>query len=217
MSVVTLEVGPLGVCCYIVSSDEPHHGETPCVVIDPGGDADRVNAEVRRLGLRVESVFLTHAHVDHIGGVREVLAAWPGSVLACSAETSRRAQDSQLNLSYLMGQSVTAPAAGRIIADGECFKAAWLDWRAVEIPGHDPGEMVFILGDGHMVFTGDVIFAGSIGRSDFPGGDGRALIVGARKLLESLPSDGILFPGHGPATEVREELAHNPFLSGAVL
>ena len=104
------------------------------------------------------------------------------------------------------------PSAGRILQDGERFEAAWLDWRAVEVPGHDPGEMVYILGDGGMTFTGDTIFAGSVGRSDFPGGDGHLLVEGARKLLESLPPGGVLFPGHGPATRVAEELMYNPFL-----
>lgn len=212
MGITTLEVGALGCCCYIVSTDEPSHEKVPCVVIDPGSEAPRISAEVRRLGLMVEAVFLTHAHVDHIGGVRGVLADWPGAVLACSEETSRRASDAKLNLSNLMGQSISTPPAGRILKDGESFTAALMDWKAIEVPGHEPGEMVYILGKGEVTFTGDTIFAGSVGRSDFPGGDGRLLIQGARKLLESLPPGGLLFPGHGPSTEVQEELQYNPFL-----
>lgn len=213
MGITTLEVGALGCCCYIVSSDEVHPEETPCVVIDPGDESPRITAEVRRLGLRVEAVFLTHAHVDHIGGVRGVLADWPGAVLACSEETSRRASDGKLNLSSYMGQMISSPPAGRILKDGESFEAAWLQWRAVEVPGHEPGEMVYILGNGEATFTGDTVFAGSVGRSDFPGGDGRLLIQGVKKLLGSLPPGGLLFPGHGPTTEVQEELQYNPFLT----
>ncbi|MCD8138194.1 MAG: MBL fold metallo-hydrolase [Planctomycetaceae bacterium] len=213
MAVEMLETGPLGVCTYIVSADGDVTADSvPCVVIDPGGDADEISATVTRLGQKVAAVFLTHAHGDHIGGVRDILAAWPGSVLCCSEETSRRAQDAKANLSYLMGTPVTTPAAGRVLRDGEEFEMAGLRWRAVEIPGHEPGEMVYILGDGHIVFTGDTVFYGSVGRSDFPGGDHNALVAGVTTLLQSLPADATLYPGHGPSTRADFELRSNPFL-----
>lgn len=206
-----LEVGPVSCCCYIVSSDDAAGGGK-AVIIDPGGDADRIDAALRRLHLEPEAILLTHSHADHIGAVEELLAEWPGLVLACSAETSRRIGDPRLNLSVMMGQTIRVAPAGRILADGEEFSFAGLQWRAVEVPGHDPGEMVFILGDGHQVFTGDAVFEGSIGRSDFPGGDGYLLVEGVKALLSSLPVDGILYPGHGGDTRVGLELAHNPFL-----
>ncbi len=215
-NVIRLDVGELGCCCYIVASGEAgdQGGPAHAVVIDPGDEAARIAAELRRMDLRLEMILLTHSHLDHIGAVDELLASWPGSVLACSAETSRRIGDPALNLSGVYGYPVRAKPAGRLLKDGEEFSAAGLNWRAVEIPGHDPGEMVFILENGDHVFTGDTLFAGSVGRSDFPGGDGRALVSGVRRLLASLPPATPVHPGHGPSTTVEDEIRGNPFLRG---
>lgn len=212
--ITRLEVGDIGCCCYIVAADgvATEGSALPAAVIDPGDEPKRIDSTLRRLGLRLETVFLTHSHLDHIGGVDALLALWPGAVLACSEETSRRASDAVLNLSAAFGHPVTAKPAGKILTDGESFQAAGLDWRAVEIPGHDPGEMVYILGNGADTFVGDTIFAGSIGRSDLPGGDGDALVAAAGALLASLPRDGRIHPGHGPSTTVANEMKYNPFL-----
>ena len=215
MIVRALEVGGLAVCCYIVAGDGHSGGAgrpRSCVAIDPGGDADAISREAERLGLSVDMILLTHAHADHIGGVADMMRRWPGAVLACSAETSRRAADPRSNLSALIGEPVAAPGAGRIIADGETFAAAGLEWRAVEIPGHDPGEMAYCVAAENAAFVGDVVFAGSVGRSDFPGGDGALLIRGVKSFLGALPPETVIYPGHGPSTTAGRELRSNPFL-----
>ena len=213
MRTQTLEVGPLAANCHLAFADRPNPAEPfPAVVVDPGGEADRIAAEVRKAGLAVGLVLLTHSHADHIGGVEELLATFPEAILACSAETSRRAGDSRLNLSVFIGRPIAIRPADRLLADGENFSAAGTDWRAVVVPGHDPGEMVYLADGGKTVFTGDTVFAGSVCRSDFPGGDGQELISGIRRLLESLPPGAVLLPGHGPATGAAEELRTNPFL-----
>lgn len=216
MSVTALEVGPLAACCYIVCPDRPDAPDAPlpAAVIDPGDEAEKISAHLKRLGAKLEAILLTHSHIDHIAAADRLRDAWPGSVLMCSQETSRRIGDPLRNLSAMMGFSVKIRPAGRLLDDGESFEAAGMQWRALEIPGHDPGEMVFILGDDEAVFSGDTVFAGSIGRSDFPGGDGGALIAGINRLLSSLKPDTPIYPGHGPATTVSRELAYNPFLGG---
>ena len=201
-----LAVGPFAANCYIVAAADGGS----CVVIDPGDECPEIEAALRRRSLSPELVLFTHSHADHIGAAGDLLENYLSAVIACSAGTDRRARDPKLNLSAFLLTPMAAPAAGRILADGETFSAAGLEWTATEIPGHDPGELVYRVGNA--VFTGDTVFAGSIGRGDFPGGDAGALVRVVRRYLQAIPAETVLYPGHGPATTAGAELASNPFL-----
>lgn len=208
LKIVALEVGPLLVNCYLIGT-----ADKSCLIIDPGDDADLIVSNIRQLGWRPEVILLTHSHYDHIGAVGALLAAYPECVLACSETTSKQIIDPIRNLSVYLGNPISSPSASRILKDGERFDAMGVEWIATEIPGHDPGEMVYYCAMEGIAFSGDVIFFGSIGRSDFPGGDGDALLKGLLSWLKSVPPQTVIFPGHGPQTSVQQELKHNPFLT----
>jgi hydroxyacylglutathione hydrolase len=132
-----------------------------------------------------------------------------------SLATNLLSDYAEANLSALFGLPITSPPADRIVHEGDTIEAAGLTFRVLDIPGHSPGHVVFVHdGTPMRVFGGDVLFRGSIGRYDFPGGDGRLLLDGIRRKLFALPSDAVVYPGHGPVTTVGHEEATNPFLSG---
>ncbi|MDR3210313.1 MAG: MBL fold metallo-hydrolase [Planctomycetota bacterium] len=213
--IIGMEVGSLTVCCYLVfSAPAQPDNPVPCVIIDPGGDAGKISECMKQRGLEPEAILLTHSHADHIGGVEEILAAWPGCKVICSEETSRRAGDPRLNLSSFIGEPFRISPASRFLGDGEEFTLAGLQWRAEPLPGHEPGEMVYVLNSGEALFCGDTVFAGSVGRSDFPGGDGVLLVEGIKRLLPLFLPATPLYPGHGPASTAGRELKTNPFLQG---
>lgn len=202
-----LPVGMFQANCYLVAAAE-HPG---CIVIDPGGDADLI---LRALGKkRLDMILLTHSHCDHIDGAGDLLEAFPDAVLACHPACARQAVDPKLNLSLpIAGIPRTIPAPTRLIEDGETFEAGGLSFHAWHIPGHCDGSLVYGVAAEGIAFSGDTVFEGSIGRSDLPGGDGNALVSNLRRLLKELPPQTVIYPGHGGATTVKDELKHNPYL-----
>jgi hydroxyacylglutathione hydrolase len=210
-------LGPLMANAYLVADEVTREA----VVVDPGQDPAPFLARLREEGWRVRALVCTHAHFDHIGGAREVQAA-TGAVLCVPAAEHAWLLDPARNLSA----ALTAAGVPEVRLDGVESRPIEGGWSialgssrvvALSTPGHTPGGLsyhVADLGETGAVFTGDTLFAGTIGRTDLPGGDPDALMRSIRTALLSLPEGTIVFPGHGRATTVGEEREFNPFLGG---
>jgi glyoxylase-like metal-dependent hydrolase (beta-lactamase superfamily II) len=188
-------------------------GRSDAIVIDPGFEPDAVLDALRAEGLTAALIMNTHGHVDHIAGNTALKAAFPAAPLVIGAGDAAMLTDPMLNLSGLAGAAITSPPADRTVREGDIVEAAGLRFGVLDIPGHSPGHVVFVLRDGPVVLGGDVLFAGSIGRTDFPGGDLDVLLSGIRAKLWPLSDDTVIYPGHGPATTVGVEKRTNPFLA----
>lgn len=185
-----------------------------CVVIDPGLEPEKIVAKLDQSRLRPAAILLTHAHGDHIGGVQALRDRWPDCPVVIGTHEAPKLADPVGNLSAMFGLAIAGPAADVTIDDGQTYSAAGIDFEIREIPGHSIGHVVFLVKDHEppWVFVGDVIFAGSVGRTDFPNGDFEALARGIHHKLFTLSDDTRLFPGHGPPTTVGQEKRTNPYV-----
>jgi glyoxylase-like metal-dependent hydrolase (beta-lactamase superfamily II) len=189
-------------------------GSSDCVVIDPGLQPDSIEDYLREQGLSLRAILNTHGHADHIGGNEAMKQFAPDAPLIIGQGDARMLTDAEANLSAPFGLPITSPPADRTVKEGDTVEAAGLVFGVLDIPGHSPGHVVFVHeGIPVQVFGGDVLFRGSIGRYDFPGGDGSLLLEGIRRKLFTLPEDTVVYPGHGPVTTVGHEMRTNPFLS----
>lgn len=200
-------VGQLQANCFVVGDEQTRE----VMVIDPGDQAAALVEQCTQRDFRVSTVIATHHHLDHTGGIHHLLTALPDARFFMHALDYPAIAESAPTAAAWYGHPVTPPRApDRLLEDGEEFAIGGHTFRALHCPGHTPGS-VCIAGEG-VVFTGDVLFQGSIGRFDFPGSDGRALIRSIREQLLTLPDETVVYPGHGPATTIGEERAYNPFL-----
>ncbi len=206
---ILLTVGDLQANCYVAF--DPASGRA--VIIDPGAEAARIAAAVEEAGLTPELVFLTHGHYDHIGAVEELRDRF-GIPLAAHREEISLLGQPTLNLSWFFNEAVRLREPEIVLEHGSRVKCGALEGTALWIPGHSPGgaALYFPDLDGGAVFTGDALFAGSVGRTDFPGGSMETLLKGIREHLLVLPPETKVYPGHGPATTIGEEAASNPYL-----
>ncbi len=205
MLVEVLPVGPLQANCYLVADEATRH----TLIIDPGDEGERILAGVRRFELIPEAIIATHGHFDHIGAVRAVRDATGSPFFALQEE--REMLEAAPMRAQLFGFFVDPPPpVDRWLHDCDDVAAGSLTFRVVHAPGHSPGHLLLV-GE-RAAFVGDVIFAGSIGRSDLPGGDAAALMTSIARHILPLPDETVLYPGHGPITSVGRERATNPFV-----
>jgi hydroxyacylglutathione hydrolase len=210
LQVRTLVSRPFQENTYIVWRE----GRTDALVIDPGLEPELILASLETHQLTPAAILNTHGHADHIGGNEALKRAFPAAPLLIGKGDAVMLADAFANLSAVFGEPLTSPPADRTLVEGDVLDLAGLTLEVLEIPGHSPGHIVFLCRDAPcMVFGGDVLFRGSIGRYDFPGGDGPLLLDGIQKKLFPLPDDTVVYPGHGPVTTIGYEKKSNPFLA----
>jgi glyoxylase-like metal-dependent hydrolase (beta-lactamase superfamily II) len=190
-------------------------GSKEALVIDPGLEPEAIVKTLGELGLTPAAILNTHGHADHIAGNAAMKEAFPHAPLLIGRGDAVMLSDPRANLSASFGFPLTSPPADRTLDEGDVVELAGIRFDVLEIPGHSPGHLVFVRqGRPVQVFGGDVLFRGSIGRTDFPGGSYPLLLQGIRRKLFTLPADSIVYPGHGPVTTVGHEMRTNPFLTG---
>lgn len=204
-AVERLVVGALEANCYIIWCTETKE----CLVIDPGGDAELILKKINEKGLKARSIIDTHGHVDHIAANAKVKEATGAELLVHALDesllTSRIA-----NLSMFTGEVLRSVPPDRTLQDGDIVQAGGVSLQVLHTPGHTKGS-ISLVGEG-MAFTGDTLFAGSVGRTDLPGGSYSALLSSIKDKLMTLPGETVVYPGHGPSTTIDQESRHNPFL-----
>jgi glyoxylase-like metal-dependent hydrolase (beta-lactamase superfamily II) len=192
-----------------------HVGRRDCLVVDPGMEPDRITDALARAGVAPAVILNTHGHVDHIAGNARMKATYPDAPLIIGRGDAPMLTDPLLNLSaFGLGQPVVSPPADQTVIEGDVLEIAGITLEVLDIPGHSPGHVVFVCRQFRpiIVLGGDVLFAGSIGRTDFPGGSFDQLAEGIRMKLFTLPEDTVVYPGHGEPTTIGEERATNPFV-----
>jgi len=201
-----LHVGPLQTNCYIVGCEETKEG----AIIDPGGDAKRILAEVERLGLKIKYVINTHGHFDHTLANKEVVEATGAPLAIHSADASMLTQGGGAFFFGIIGKA--SPPADVTLGEGQVLALGQIELQVLHTPGHSPGSICLYSEDEGVLFDGDVLFNMGMGRYDLPGGSYRVLMDSIQRLL-ALPDETTVYPGHGPATTIGRERRGNPFLS----
>jgi hydroxyacylglutathione hydrolase len=205
LAVEQLQLGPVGTNCYVVRADD---AADSAVVIDPGGDVQQLLDVLDRVRARCEAILITHGHWDHLGAVADLADATGARV--------HMAADERFLLEHIADFAPAnvplRPYTPDVLLNGdEELELAGLSFATVRVPGHSPAHLAYYC-DG-CLFSGDVLFAGSVGRTDLPGADWQTLVDSIRALGDRFPPETVVYPGHGRTTTLADELARNPFLT----
>ena len=208
----TIESEPFAENSYVVW----RAGGSEAFVIDPGFEPDAILDFLRDRQLALAAIVDTHGHVDHIAGNADLKRAFPDAPIVIGRGDAPMLTDSMLNMSAAFGMPVVSPPADRLVNEGDALTVAGIELDVFDIPGHSPGHVVYVIRGEKpvLVLGGDVLFRGSVGRTDFPGGSFELLKAGIERVLWALPPDAVVYPGHGPVTTVGHEKATNPYVGG---
>ena len=198
MQITVFQLGQLGANCYIVADEEAKS----CAVVDPGGQGSQLAVWLRKEGLTPRYVFLTHGHFDHVGGVKELAEAFPGLPVYIHPADTKLPADMCRGLWW-----------SDLYEEGDEIAMDAISFRVYHTPGHTPGSVCLQAGD--VLLTGDTLFAGSCGRTDFPGGSWEQLMTSFARLY-ALPGDFAVLSGHGGKSTLDAERRHNPYMKEAV-
>jgi hydroxyacylglutathione hydrolase len=207
MDVRVFTVGPVAENCYLFRKDDSDRA----LIVDPGDEPDKLIQAIEGLGVTLDGILLTHTHFDHVGAVAPVAEATGAEVWVPVIE-----KDVLSNIMDYVPWPGFGPFesydAEHTLEGGEKLHKAGFDIDVIFTPGHSPGHVTFSIPDEAAVFSGDVLFQGSVGRTDLPGGDWDTLVESIRMLVERFPPETVVYPGHGAPTTLGAELARNPFL-----
>jgi len=206
LAVDRFELGPIGTNCYVVRTQR---GADECVVVDPGADAAALRLELAGMKTRCAAILVTHTHWDHIGGVADLAEGTGAPVHISALEAPVLQSPDEFYAAH--GVHIRGYDPEVLLEGDEALDLAGVAFETMRVPGHSPGHLAFHA-DGSL-FSGDVLFAGGVGRVDLPGGDWDTLLGSIRLLVERYPQDTVVYSGHGPATTLATELARNPFLA----
>jgi len=204
-----LETGPLLTNCYIVGDSESRKA----AVVDPGGHVGAILSALDRLDLECELIINTHSHFDHVGGNHDLKERTGAEILIHSSEADMLTQLS--GQARIFGISIeNSPAADRTIDEGDVIEVGSVKMPVLHTPGHSPGGISLVIEGEKKILVGDLVFQGSVGRTDLPGGSMDTLVKMVNDKIFTHPDDTRLYPGHGPATTIGAEKRHNPYLNG---
>jgi glyoxylase-like metal-dependent hydrolase (beta-lactamase superfamily II) len=211
VDVTCLQLGPLATNCYLLRDQATGLG----AVVDPGDEGERLVRRIRNEDMELEFILLTHGHWDHVGAVGAVKNAFPEARICIGRGDADALTDPSANLSSMLGANLSAPAADRLLEQGDRVSFGETTLAVRETPGHTPGGITLVAGDEEppVAFCGDAIFRRAIGRTDFPGGSLEQLLAGIRRQILTLPDETVLYCGHEQPTTVGQERRHNMYIS----
>ncbi|MCR5771066.1 MAG: MBL fold metallo-hydrolase [Butyrivibrio sp.] len=210
-------LGPIATNCYFVFNDRSAEENVntdepiPCIFFDPADMGEMIYEKLKEKNIKIELILLTHGHFDHMAGADE-LRRLSGAPIWCWEKEADVCQDPDVNLSYdFIGKSITIKP-DKYLKDNEIIEAAGLKLRLIGTPGHTVGSCCYSFDDNKVLISGDTLFEGSVGRTDFPGGSSSTLVKSVKEKLFGLPDDTIVYPGHGAVTTIGDEKLYNPFV-----